>query len=81
MMIKYTQNYLKECVLAEPIKAVTFSIKGSNMSFPVDVASTLTFILGTVPRPLYASTESRKLKSDHYFCHGSYILVVCKKRT
>lgn len=55
-MIKYTDNYLKECVLAEPIKAVTFSIKGSNMSFPIDVASTLTFILGTVPRPLYAST-------------------------
>lgn len=78
MMIIYIHNYLEECVLTEPIKAVTFSIKGSNMSFPIDVASTLAFILGTVPRPLYASTERRKLKSKHYFCHDSYILVAYK---
>lgn len=39
IIIKYILNYLKECILAEPIKAVTFSIKGSDMSFPIDVAS------------------------------------------
>lgn len=78
-MTMYTHNHLKKCVLAKPIKAITFSIKGSNMPIPIDVASCLTFVLGTVPRPFYASTVRRKLKSDYYFCHDSYILLVCKE--
>jgi hypothetical protein len=31
--------YLKECILAEPVETVTFSIKSSEMSFSVDMAS------------------------------------------
>lgn len=69
--------YLKECILAEPVETVTFSIKSSEMSFSVDMASWLALILGTVPRPFYASTERRIWKSNNYFAmiHIFYWLV------
>lgn len=83
-MIKYTCNYLDKWILAETIKAVTFSIKRSNMTFPIDMAGGLTFILCTVPRSFYASTKGEQwysvvsiLRQDSY----THMVFVKKHKT